>query len=583
DERLTPVQVTGLNNITMVGCGYFNNIALKSDGTVWIWGQNIDSGGTVININTPTQVSGLNNVTSIACGDQNYFALKNDGTVWAWGRNGASQLGDGTNVYKYSPVQISNLNGSTILYSKYIHSFAQKADGTVWAWGLNTSSQLGDGTATTRDVPISIEFGIEPPPTTDEDTPYSTTYNITDAESGTCGLIITMASSDPNLFTDSNFTYSCNADIYTLSLTPTEDLFGVATITVIGTDPGGLTASDSFALTVTSVEDAPIISSDTTLTMNEDTSASFTLTATDAETADCSIDFTYASSDTTLLPLENISYTCTSGIYYLTITPTANLSGNATLTLTVTDGGGLTATEALSITVTGINDAPLIGVMNQTAAGEISFTFVEADDDTVSFTATSSDQSLISDSNIRIIGASGNSTSLTTISEVAQSVSIQLTQESNVHGLATITVIAGSVGSTVTNTFNLIVSPPGAGNALQFDGTDDYVNLGNSSALKPTSAFTYEIWVYHSDWTNAASEKILSNVQSGGYALSIQSDIIELEAYINGSYACANFSKSSLTSGWHHLALSFDGRYLKSYLDGETRAENDLGGTYTVS
>ncbi|KPA15191.1 Regulator of chromosome condensation, RCC1, partial [Candidatus Magnetomorum sp. HK-1] len=199
------------NNITMFAAGEFNSIALKNDGTVWIWGQNIDSGGSIIYIDTPTQVSGLNNVTSIACGTRHYFALKNDGTVWAWGRNTASQLGDGTDVYKYSPVQLSNLNDITILYSKYIHSFAQKADGTVWGWGYNGYGQLGDGTTTTRDVPISIEFGVEPPPTTNEDTPYTTTYNITDAESGTCGLIITMASSDSSLFTNSNFTYTCDA------------------------------------------------------------------------------------------------------------------------------------------------------------------------------------------------------------------------------------------------------------------------------------------------------------------------------------------------------------------------------------
>ena len=36
-----------------------------------------------------------------------------------------------------------------------------------------------------------------------------------------------------------------------------------------------------------------------------------------------------------------------------------------------------------------------------------------------------------------------------------------------------------------------------AGNALQFDGQNDYVSLGNPAALNPgTGSFTYSLWVY---------------------------------------------------------------------------------------
>jgi alpha-tubulin suppressor-like RCC1 family protein len=35
-----PAQIPGLTNITAISCGWFHNLALKSDGTVWAWGNN---------------------------------------------------------------------------------------------------------------------------------------------------------------------------------------------------------------------------------------------------------------------------------------------------------------------------------------------------------------------------------------------------------------------------------------------------------------------------------------------------------------------------------------------------------------
>ena len=62
-------------------------IALKNDGTVWTWGWN-EYGqlgdGTTIQRTTPIQVSGLTDVTQIAGGDYHTIAVKNDGTVWTW-------------------------------------------------------------------------------------------------------------------------------------------------------------------------------------------------------------------------------------------------------------------------------------------------------------------------------------------------------------------------------------------------------------------------------------------------------------------------------------------------------------------
>ena len=58
---------------------------------------------------TPVQVSGLTDITAISAGWIHTVALKNDGTVWAWGSNYYGELGDGTTMDRYTPVQVSGL------------------------------------------------------------------------------------------------------------------------------------------------------------------------------------------------------------------------------------------------------------------------------------------------------------------------------------------------------------------------------------------------------------------------------------------------------------------------------------------
>src|ERR1043166_3919397 len=71
----------------------------------------------------------------------------------------------------------------------------------------------------------------------------------------------------------------------TITLTPAANQFGSATITVTVSD-GSSTASDTFVLTVTSVNDLPTISHTTDRTINEDTSTgAISFTIGDVETA----------------------------------------------------------------------------------------------------------------------------------------------------------------------------------------------------------------------------------------------------------------------------------------------------------
>lgn len=134
-----PMQLTGLAGVTAIAAGSYHGLAMKGDGTVWGVGADYDGqlgNGTYSNyFVTPVQASGLTGVISVAARFNHSLALKSDGTVWSWGDNDTGELGNGARASSNLPVTVSSLPGVVAIAAGQTDSLALKSDGTVWAWG----------------------------------------------------------------------------------------------------------------------------------------------------------------------------------------------------------------------------------------------------------------------------------------------------------------------------------------------------------------------------------------------------------------------------------------------------------------
>jgi alpha-tubulin suppressor-like RCC1 family protein len=108
-DRSTPVTTfLGGTNWKSIATGGYHTLAIKTDGTLWSWGANI-SGQLGINDttsrNTPvTTIAGGTDWKSISSGYRFSLAIKTDGTLWIWGSGGSGQLGNNTFVTRSTPV-----------------------------------------------------------------------------------------------------------------------------------------------------------------------------------------------------------------------------------------------------------------------------------------------------------------------------------------------------------------------------------------------------------------------------------------------------------------------------------------------
>jgi dienelactone hydrolase len=198
-------------------------------------------------------------------------------------------------------------------------------------------------------------------------------FTVGDAETAAGSLAVVGASSNQTLLPDANILIGGSGANRTITLTPASGQTGTATVTLTVSD-GALTASTSFTLTVGGSNTVPTMTALANVSIVQSgTTDPISFTVGDAETPVASLAVTASSSNVALVTTAGIFLNTNPGAAatrYVCVTPQPNLSGTATITLTVTDSGGLTASRSFMVTVRAPAPASLVPKIASTRNGD---------------------------------------------------------------------------------------------------------------------------------------------------------------------------------------------------------------------
>ncbi len=170
DDHHVPEQIGTDTDWSAVSAGSSHTLALKTDGTLWGWGGDdfgaLGDGNDSGSVPNPTQIGTDTDWASASAGANNSLAVKTDGTLWAWGNNTYGQLGTGDSVpntitFHALPTQVgtdtdwasASAGGQ---FTSRAHSVGIKTDGTLWTWGDNSHGELGTDAPNQHDAPIQV-------------------------------------------------------------------------------------------------------------------------------------------------------------------------------------------------------------------------------------------------------------------------------------------------------------------------------------------------------------------------------------------------------------------------------------------
>ena len=136
-------------------------LLVTTTGQLWSYGYNnsgqLGNNTTTTNNTAPARVGTLTNWKDVTTGTyESSLAVKTDGTLWAWGNNTYGQLGLGDVVNRSSPVQVGTGTNWTYVSCRFTTTHAIKTDGTLWAWGTNERGQMGNSSTIARSSPVQV-------------------------------------------------------------------------------------------------------------------------------------------------------------------------------------------------------------------------------------------------------------------------------------------------------------------------------------------------------------------------------------------------------------------------------------------
>ncbi len=161
----TEVIVPGDGNITSVSIGYQHTCALKSDGSVYCWGDNsagqTGTGDTTNKVEAPKKVASNANFTSITTSEGSSCGISDNKTLYCWGRYATG------GVKANKPTPVNNIPGNPKIDFVNIFNYSKDQDNAVsiavvtennlvYVWGNNNYGRLATGDENMITTPTQV-------------------------------------------------------------------------------------------------------------------------------------------------------------------------------------------------------------------------------------------------------------------------------------------------------------------------------------------------------------------------------------------------------------------------------------------
>jgi len=160
--KSSPVQVgTDTDWSWLMGAGDNFGFVCKTNGALYLWGggdANVFAGASKPNIYTPTQVTDKY-YDWVGAGSWNslWGIEKDEGKLWAWGRGEGGKNGQGNILTYASPIQVGTDTNWTHSMGQLKNSvLAAKSNGELYGWGINDDGVLGLGNKTKYSSPVQL-------------------------------------------------------------------------------------------------------------------------------------------------------------------------------------------------------------------------------------------------------------------------------------------------------------------------------------------------------------------------------------------------------------------------------------------
>ena len=107
------------------------------------------------------------------------------------------------------------------------------------------------------------------------------------------------------------------------------------------------------------------------------------------------------------------------------------------------------------------------------------------------------------------------------------------------------------------------------GNGLYFDGSNDWVNLGQIQTGSVTN-MTWEVTFVANSYTSGEIS-LLANYDSGGGGINIQNGVLESDYYIGGGYRTLSSNVTVAKGELYTVSFTYSGSTLKIYVNGQLK------------